>query len=60
MRNRAQCRKCKKIIESKHRHDFVGCDCGAIALDGGTDYVRGIGDPEDFIVGDAIQESEDE
>ena len=38
--NRCQCVKCMDIIESKHRHDFVSCKCGAIFTDGGKDYVR--------------------
>jgi len=40
LRNRAQCLKCMDIIESTYRHDFVGCSCGAIFVDGGTDYLR--------------------
>ena len=38
--NKAQCRLCNDVIESKHRHDFVRCSCGAIAVDGGKDYIR--------------------
>ena len=38
--NKCQCRKCGDIIESKHRHDFVSCKCGAIFTDGGTSYIR--------------------
>lgn len=48
-RNIAKCRKCGDIIESKSRHDFVRCKCGAIFLDGGFDYVRRGGDPLDFV-----------
>lgn len=40
MRNRAKCLKCKSVIESFHRYDFVSCSCGEISLDGGTDYLR--------------------
>ena len=48
--NKAQCRQCGDIIESKHRHDFVTCKCGAIFVDGGKDYVRrGAKDLEDII-----------
>lgn len=47
-RNAAQCRKCGDIIESKHRHDFKSCTCGAIFVDGGHDYMRRGGNPEDF------------
>ena len=38
--NKVQCRKCKDIIESKHRYDFVKCKCGAIAIDGGKNYLK--------------------
>lgn len=37
---RARCLDCGDVVESKHRHDFVGCSCGAMFLDGGLDYVR--------------------
>ena len=40
LRNRFKCNKCKDIIESKSRHDFVTCRCGAISCDGGHDYIR--------------------
>ena len=49
MRNRARCRRCGDTIESKTRHDFVTCGCGAIFVDGGTDYFRaGFDHPDDF------------
>ena len=38
--NKAKCRKCGEIIESKYRHDFVTCKCGTIAIDGGKDYLK--------------------
>ena len=38
--NKIQCRKCKDIIVSKHRHDFVSCVCGTVAVDGGKDYLK--------------------
>lgn len=40
MRNRAQCKRCKDIIESYDRYDFVACKCGEIAVDGGQEYFR--------------------
>lgn len=46
--NRVRCRKCGDILESKHRHDFVRCGCGAIAVDGGHEYIRRIGHAEDI------------
>lgn len=38
--NKAQCKLCGDIIESKHRHDFVWCKCGEIAVDGGKYYAK--------------------
>lgn len=48
IRNAARCRKCDTIVESKHRHDFVMCKCESIFVDGGTDYLRWGGEPDDF------------
>ena len=36
--NKAQCRACGDIIQSKDVYDFVSCYCGAIFVDGGTAY----------------------
>ncbi len=48
--NKCQCRQCGDIIESKNRHDFVRCKCGAIFTDGGTSYIRrGAKDLNDII-----------
>lgn len=49
MKNKAQCVKCKDIIESLYRHDFKQCKCGAIFVDGGKDYLRRGGKFEDII-----------
>lgn len=46
--NKARCTRCNDVIESKHRHDFVRCQCKAIAVDGGRDYIRRIGLPIDI------------
>jgi len=46
--NKARCKKCLDVIESRYRHDFVRCKCGAIFVDGGIDYLRRGGNPEDF------------
>lgn len=40
VRNAIRCNICGDEIESKHRHDYVGCKCGACAVDGGHDYLR--------------------
>ena len=47
IRNAARCKKCGTEIESRHRHDWVSCKCGAIFVDGGHDYLRRGGDPAD-------------
>lgn len=49
LKNKAKCSKCDDIIESTHVHDLVYCKCGAIFVDGGNDYWRSGGNPEDFI-----------
>lgn len=47
--NKCQCARCLDIIESRHRHDFVWCKCGAIFTDGGTEYIRRGGEIENII-----------
>lgn len=50
--NRIRCKQCNDIIESKYRHDFKHCSCGAVFIDGGTDYCRygwPEGSSEDYI-----------
>ena len=48
IRNRIKCKKCGEIIESTSRHDFKFCKCGAVAVDGGKDYLRRVGSKEDY------------
>jgi len=38
--NKAQCRLCGDVIESKSGHDFRRCKCGEIFVDGGKNYLR--------------------
>jgi len=47
--NYVECRKCRDVIVSLHRHDMVWCSCGAIAIDGGEDYTKLTGNKEDFL-----------
>lgn len=47
--NRIKCENCGHVIESHHRHDFVWCKCGTVAVDGGKDYLRRVGDAGDYI-----------
>lgn len=55
--NKCQCKKCGDIIESKHTHDFKWCKCKSIAVDGGKDYIRRVGELDNII---ELSESYDE
>ena len=46
--NKIKCKKCNDIIESTYVHDFKWCSCGAVAVDGGHEYLRRVGNEEDF------------
>ncbi len=48
IRNRIKCKKCGEIIESISTHDFKFCKCGAVAVDGGKEYLRRDGNREDY------------
>lgn len=48
MGQKLKCLKCNDIIESKFTHDFRLCTCGAIFIDGGDEYTRIGGFPEDM------------
>jgi hypothetical protein len=43
-RNRVKCLLCHDIIESRHVHEMVRCECGKIYTDGGTEYIKRMGD----------------
>jgi len=46
--NKIKCKKCGDIIESKYTHDFRFCKCGSIAVDGGHEYLRRLGDLDNY------------
>ena len=46
--NRIKCKKCGDIIQSNSVHDFKFCKCKSVAVDGGQDYIRRIGNADDF------------
>ena len=48
IRNIIRCKKCGDIIESVSVHDFKYCSCGAVAVDGGKNYLRRCANPDDF------------
>lgn len=47
--NAIRCKRCDKVIYSRYRHDFNFCKCGAVAIDGGTAYLKRSGDPTSYI-----------
>ena len=47
--NKIKCKKCSDIIESTYVHDFKWCSCKSIAVDGGLEYLRRVGNFEDII-----------
>ena len=47
--NSIGCLKCGDVIFSENVHDFVMCKCGACGVNGGHDYLKRIGDPEDWV-----------
>ena len=39
--NRVQCKECKKVLTSYHRHDYKTCGCeNETMVDGGNEYQR--------------------
>ena len=44
IKNKWKCSYCNDIIESKHQHHFISCKCGKSSCDGGTSYIRLVGD----------------
>ena len=44
IKNKWKCLYCNDIIESKHQHEYTTCKCGAMSIDGGTSYIRLVGD----------------
>lgn len=47
--NKIKCKKCGDIIESISTNDYKRCSCGAVAVDGGTEYLKRIGNENDYI-----------
>jgi hypothetical protein len=46
--NQLKCLKCGDTPYSAHVHDFRHCKCGAMAVDGGMEYIRRLGDPDNI------------
>ena len=48
VKNAIRCKHCGDIIKSTYRHDFKFCSCHRCAVDGGLDYLRRCGGPDDW------------
>ena len=46
--NRIKCKKCGEVIESVSVHDFKYCRCQTVAVDGGREYLRRVGNCGDW------------
>ncbi len=46
--NSIKCLKCEDVLVSMNRHDMVMCSCQKVGVDGGTEYLRRIGNPKDW------------
>ena len=44
-----ECKKCGDTIYSRAQHDFHYCSCGGVAIDGGREYTRVIGNIKNII-----------
>lgn len=44
-----RCLRCDDELYSGHRHDLRWCTCGAVFVDGGSDYLRIGGELADFV-----------
>lgn len=42
--NMGFCPSCGDVLISTHVHDFRTCSCGKSSIDGGTDYIRVVGE----------------
>jgi hypothetical protein len=53
--NAIHCLNCQDVLYSIDRHDFRGCSCKSqkkqVFIDGGKDYCKVSGDPENFEMG---------
>lgn len=46
--NQIKCLNCGWYIRSKNRHDFVYCKCKEVAVDGGSWYLKRIGNLKNY------------
>lgn len=46
--SRIRCTKCGDVIQSNYTHDFKMCLCRSVGIDGGLEYMKIIGNREDY------------
>lgn len=46
--NKIKCKKCGDVIESKSTNDLKRCSCGAVAVGGGKEYLKRLGNEKDY------------
>ena len=46
--NAIVCKGCGDTVYSRARHDMHFCTCGLVAIDGGREYVKLCGEPENY------------
>lgn len=48
IRNAVRCNNCHFVIESKTTHKVSFCSCGKVGVNGGLDYLRRLGNIDDY------------
>ena len=48
MEEAIKCKICGSYIRMDTGYDYIPCACGAIAVDGGSDYVRILGQSDNY------------
>lgn len=46
--NKIKCKKCSSIIKSRDINNFKRCSCGTLAIAGGYEYLKRIGNINDY------------
>lgn len=46
--NEIKCKKCDDVKESKNTNDYKKWSCAVVAVDGGKDYLKRIGNEENY------------
>lgn len=60
VKNAIQCTRCKVVLESKYRHDFIMCDCKQpVGVDGGKDYLKRTGRFQHYIELSVVEDYDD-